>query len=275
MPLYMDIHSIEGASAEALARAHRLDLEVGKKYGVSYRRYWLNHECGKLYCLVDAPNPEAAKAVHAEAHGMLPEKIIEVDPEVAEGLLGGVTGIPTGLVTVAANRTEPETPTRTILFTDIVDSTAMTQRLGDAKAMELVRAHDAVVHGALRSNGGRAIKHTGDGIMAAFKSAAAGVHSAISVQHSLSHHVEMPSLHPLRVRIGLASGEPVEEHGDLFGSAVQLAARLCAHAQPGEILVSNDVVELCAGAGLRFRDERELSLRGFAAPAKAHTVVWS
>jgi len=274
MPLYMDIHSIAGASAEAIARAHRLDLEVQKKYGVDYRRYWLNHQCDKLYCLVDAPSPAAAKAVHAEAHGLLPERIIEVDPEVAEGLLGGVSGIPSGLVTVAGNHSAPETSTRTILFTDIVDSTAMTQRLGDAGAMELVRVHDAIVRNAVRENEGRAVKHTGDGIMAAFTSAAAGVRSAIAVQRSLRDHPVDPCAQPLRVRIGLAAGEPVEERGDLFGTAVQLAARLCSHAEPGQILVANAVVELCDGEGLRFHGERELALKGFTTPMKAHSVEW-
>jgi class 3 adenylate cyclase len=206
---------------------------------------------------------------------MLPEKIIEVDPEVAEALLGEVTGLPTGLVTVAGSRTQAESPTRTILFTDIVDSTAITQRLGDAKAMELVRAHDSIVRDALRANGGRAVKHTGDGIMAAFKSAVAGVHCAIAVQRTLRDRAAKPSEHRLRVRIGLASGEPVEERGDLFGAAVQLAARLCAQAKPDEILVASNVVELCAGESMRFGSGRELQLKGFAMPANAHLVEWS
>jgi class 3 adenylate cyclase len=77
----------------------------------------------------------------------------------------------------------------------------------------------------------------------------------------------------IQVRIGLSTGEPVEEHGDLFGSAVQLAARLCAHAEPGQILVADAVVELCGGEGPRFYGARELVLKGFAASIRAHNVT--
>lgn len=266
----MDIHTIEGVKAEDVALAHKLDLAVQQKYGVDYRRYWHNHECGKLYCLVQAPSPEAARAVHAEAHGMLPERIIEVDPEIAEGLLGSVAGIPSGLVLGSGN--EPESAIRTILFTDIVDSTAMTQRLGDEGAMEIVRLHDFIVRDSLHGTGGREVKHTGDGIMAAFHSTAAAVRCAAAVQSRL--HADERG-RGLRVRIGMAAGEPLEQHGDLFGTAVQLAARLCSEAEPGQILVSNVVVELCAGKGFRFDDEREVKLKGFEKPARIHSLQWT
>lgn len=273
MPLYMDIHSIEGVAADAIAEAHKLDLAAQQKYGVDYRRYWHNEQCGKLYCLVHAPSPEAAQAVHAEAHGMLPERIIEVDPEIAEGLLGGTSAIPSGLVVDGAK--QPESAIRTILFTDIADSTALTQKLGDEGAMELVRAHDHAVRTALRDNGGREVKHTGDGIMAAFHSTAAAVRCAAAIQAEIARLAGERIVHPLRVRIGLAAGEPLEQHGDLFGTAVQLAARLCANAEPGGVLVSNVVVELCAGKGFRFEDGGEIALKGFERPVRVHSLDWS
>jgi class 3 adenylate cyclase len=273
MPLYMDIHTIDGVAADVIAEAHKLDLAAQQKYGVDYRRYWHNETCGKLYCLVHAPSPEAAQAVHAEAHGMLPERIIEVDPEIAEGLLGSTAAIPTGLVVDGAK--QPESAIRTILFTDIADSTALTQKLGDEGAMELVRSHDDAVRTALRANGGREVKHTGDGIMAAFHSTASAVRCAAAIQVEIARLAGKGSAHPLRVRIGLAAGEPLEQHGDLFGTAVQLAARLCARAEPGGILVSNVVVELCAGKGFRFEDGGEVELKGFDRPARVHSVDWS
>lgn len=79
MPLFMDIHEhIPGLTAEAVAEAHAKDLEVQKKYGVEYLKYWYDENTGKVFCLVSAPNKEAAMAVHREAHGLVADQIIEV-----------------------------------------------------------------------------------------------------------------------------------------------------------------------------------------------------
>jgi hypothetical protein len=79
MALYMDIHQhIPGLTKEAVAGAHEKDLEVGEKYGVQYLKYWFDESSGKVFCLVEAPNTEAAVAVHKEAHGLLADEIYEV-----------------------------------------------------------------------------------------------------------------------------------------------------------------------------------------------------
>ena len=79
MPLFMDTHShIEGLTADAVAQAHAADLKTQAKYGVKYLRYWFDEGTGKVFCLVEAPNKEAANAVHREAHGLVADEIIEV-----------------------------------------------------------------------------------------------------------------------------------------------------------------------------------------------------
>jgi hypothetical protein len=79
MPLYMDIHhKVDGLTADAVGGAHERDLEVQEKHGVKYLKYWFDEGTGKVFCLVDAPNAEAAAAVHKEAHGLLADEIIEV-----------------------------------------------------------------------------------------------------------------------------------------------------------------------------------------------------
>ena len=79
MPLFMDIHHhVEGLTAEAVAGAHQADLKTQEKYGVKYIRYWFDEGSGKVFCLVEAPNKEAANAVHREAHGLVADEIIEV-----------------------------------------------------------------------------------------------------------------------------------------------------------------------------------------------------
>lgn len=267
----MDIHDLRGSTSEDVSKAHHADMQVQAKYGVEYRRYWFNRDCGKAFCLVEAPDAEAATRVHREAHGHTADKIIEVQPELADSFLGGGE-INAGGAAVLPGKKVQDSGIRTILFTDIVDSTSLTQAMGDDAAMELLRLHDETVRAALQEQGGREVKHTGDGIMASFVSAASAVKCASKIQRELRQRAS--EKHPVKVRIGLAAGEPVEQNDDLFGSTVQLAARLCAHAAPEQIVVSNVVAELCLGKAIPFQELGNVSLKGFAAPVRAHVVAW-
>jgi class 3 adenylate cyclase len=273
----MDIHELGGAiTPEEVAKAHAKDVEVQRKYGVEYSKYWVNEKAGKIFCLVHAPNAEAAEHVHREAHGMVAEKLIEIQPpELAEGFLGGMETNDAGAVLIPGGTTsERDSGIRTILFTDVVDSTALTQSLGDKAALALLGVHDTIVRDALSALGGREVKHTGDGIMASFVSAAGAVRCAIQIQRELTKDAKANPERPLKVRVGAAAGEPVEQNNDLFGSTVQLAARLCAHAQPEQIVVSNAIPDLCIGKGLLFEELGEVDLKGFDYPVRAHAAAW-
>ena len=157
----------------------------------------------------------------------------------------------------------------TVLFTDIEGSTTLTQRLGDATAQELLRKHNAIVRKALRANGGSEIKHTGDGIMASFPSVSPALAAALDIQRTAGAGA---SETPLRIRIGLNAGEPVAEDRDLFGTAVQLARRICDEAAGGEIFASNVVRELAAGKDFAFDDRGEVELKGFDSPVRLFSV---
>jgi class 3 adenylate cyclase len=277
MPTYMDIHEIRGGvSAEDVAKAHAQDVKVEGKYGVHYHKYWINEKTGKIFCLCEAPNAEAAMQVHREAHGLMAEKIIQVEPDVADLFLGSSQVNEAGAVVMPGTGADAHDPgIRTVLFTDIVESTSLTQKLGDEEAMEVLRVHDSVVRDALAALKGREVKHTGDGIMASFVSAVAAVRCAAQIQRELAQRVREQNNHPIKVRIGGAAGEPVERNSDIFGSTVQLAARLCSHAEPEQILVSSVVADLCIGKGLVFRPVGEVSLKGFDQPVHAHAVEWA
>ena len=276
MPLYMDIHNLdEGTTAEDVAKAHAKDMETQKKYGVEYTKYWVNENGKKVFCLAHAPSAEAAEQVHREAHGLMPDKIIEIQPELAEGFLGGVETNAAGAAVFPGGGADARDPgIRTILFTDVVNSTTLTQSLGDEAALAILGMHDTIVRDALSALGGREVKHTGDGIMASFVSAAGAVRCAIQIQRELEKHAQANPERPLKVRVGAAAGEPVEQNNDLFGSTVQLAARLCAHAQPEQILVSNAIPDLCIGKGLSFEEVGEVALKGFGAPVRADAAAW-
>jgi class 3 adenylate cyclase len=161
----------------------------------------------------------------------------------------------------------------TILFTDMEGSTSLTQQLGDAKAQEVLRTHNTMIRDALRAHDGSETKHTGDGFMASFSSASRALECALDIQRTLARHNESAE-EPIRVRIGLNAGEPVADEKDLFGTAVQLAARICAHAEPGQILLPEGVRHLVAGKVFLFADIGDIALRGFEDPVRLFELRW-
>ena len=274
MALYLDRHDnidFDELTPQDMVEAHLKDLEVQVKYDVRYVTGWVNKGAGYMYCLVEAPSTEAATAVHREAHGMLADDIIEVDPRLVEEFMGNIADTP---LAKDPATTETVPSLRSILFTDLESSVAETQQLGDARYVEQLRVHNTVIRDSLDAHSGREVKHTGDGIMASFVAASAAVECAIAIQKTFAAHNEERRDHPFRVRIGISAGEPVMEHEDLFGSAVNLAKRVCDCAEPGGILVANVVRELCMGKDLLFADTGETELRGFEDPVRLYEVSW-
>ena len=266
VPFYMDRHEFTDLTAEQAAEAHLKDIAVQGQFGVRFLTYWFDQDRQTAFCLATAPSAAAVEGVHRASHGFMAYQIIEVDAGMVERFMGGIVEHPPG---------EPyvDTAFRTILFTDIEGSTSLTQELGDARAMALLRTHDELVEAALRRHGGSEVKHTGDGIMAAFRSVADGLRTAIDIQRELKAQEEAGPAR-LRVRVGVAAGEPVTDRDDLFGAAVQLAARLCQRAEPGGILVSSGVHDLARGKGFSFGRARRFRLKGFDEPVASYEVDW-
>ena len=168
----------------------------------------------------------------------------------------------------------------TILFTDLEGSTAIHQTLGDVRAREILRRHDDMVRLAVNGRGGRVVKHTGDGLMACFSSAVGAVEAAVDIQRALTGGVDPQLESPLRVRVGMNAGDPVVEERDVFGIAVQVAARIVAIAAPGQILVSETVRDLVNGhatngRAIEFTDQGDVTLKGFHQPFRLYEVGWA
>ena len=266
VPLFMDRHDVPGASAEEIAAAHSQDVGIQSAHGVRYLTYWFEPDSGSVFCLAEGPSIEAVEQVHREAHGQMAGNIIEVEPGPVQAFFGSLPEHPLGTA-------YSESAVRAVLFTDICGSTEMTERLGDDRAMTLLHEHDAIVRDALARYDGREVKHTGDGIMASFSSVSGAVEAAIAMQRRLSERDEDPDAR-LDVRIGISAGEPVSDHDDLFGAAVQLAARLCSCSDPRSITVSVAVRELCVGKRFLFEPRGPMALKGFSEPTHVYEVDW-
>jgi class 3 adenylate cyclase len=151
--------------------------------------------------------------------------------------------------------------TVTIVFTDIVDSTVLIARLGDRAWLDLLRRHNAVIDETTAAHGGTVVETQGDGSMLAFSSARRAVASAQSIQRAI-HTAFAEDSPPIRVRIGVHTGDALHESDHFFGTTVHYAARVASQALGGEVLVSSLVRDLVAGSGVEFLESREVELKG-------------
>ena len=164
--------------------------------------------------------------------------------------------------------------TVTVLFSDIEGSTKLNERLGDVRWLELLRVHHAIVREQVHQHGGFEVKAQGDGFMIAFPSARRAVQCARAIQDAIASRLGDHPDGPIRLRIGLHTGEAIREEADFYGKNIVFAARIADEARGGEILASSVVKQLTESAGdLRFENERELELDGLAGTHRVYEVV--
>ena len=155
--------------------------------------------------------------------------------------------------------------TVTIAFTDIVDSTVLLSRLGDYAWRDLVRRHNVVIEEATAKHGGTVVQTEGDGSMLAFSSARRAVACAQTIQQEISRAFSDGPL-PIRVRVGVHTGDALNEADGFFGKTIHFAARVAGQALGGEVLVSSVVHDLVSGSGIDFKESREVELKGLEGP---------
>ena len=163
----------------------------------------------------------------------------------------------------------------TLLFSDIEESTEMTERLGDLRWMDILREHNAIVRERVAAHGGFEVKTIGDAFMVAFQSARRSVLCSIDIQRAFSAYTRENPECAIRIRVGLHAGEPVREGDDFYGKSVIVASRIAGHAHGGEILVSGLLRDLVESAGdIKFGEPRQAELKGFAQPYEVTPILW-
>lgn len=140
MPIYLDRHDTQGVTAEAVATLHQEDLKIHAKHACRVLTYWFDEQRGTGFCLIEAPSTTAVRAMHREAHGLVPNVIVEVEPSTVLSFLGRITDPHD-----AAGAPIREAGFRAIMFTDMANSTQITQALGDAGALAVLTKHHQVI----------------------------------------------------------------------------------------------------------------------------------
>src|SRR4051794_39231784 len=188
------------------------------------------------------------------------EGLVERDGKRRRLALAGTAALRERAGAEVLERIGPRAERVTLLFTDVVGSTRLFERAGDDAAHELLRRHFALLRAAISEHRGREVKSLGDGLMVAFGDPADAVACAHAMQHTVS-----ASGDPLELRVGVASGDAVRDHGDYFGRPVIVARRLCDSAGSGEVLVACE-----AEPG---QPVRSLRLRGLTEPVTATALA--
>jgi class 3 adenylate cyclase len=270
MTLFLDRHIIPtdgSVTPESVAADHKLDEEVQGKYGVCYHGYYFDPTNGRVMCFVEGPNREACEAVHREAHGLTADDIIEV---TAAGMDAFLSGRPSGPAMLPDG--SPDSAVRILLLTELTNLAAVAGKLGDDAARQVLESHDGMVREAAAMYKGREVQRTGGEVMVSFISASHAVACAIEIQRKCAEAAQSGAPAPV-VKIGIAAGEPVTHHASLFGFAVEQVRAICRAANPGTILVSAAVRELCAGKDLGFQAADNLRPQGHDEPIRVATVT--
>jgi len=220
----------------------------------------------KLLAKSPAERPQSAAAVRETLHA------------IAGSSRGAMDQLASSVMVERPNLSSHAAPDGTVslLFSDIENSTVIIERLGDLRAQEVFRTHNRAIREQIATHGGYEVKSMGDGFMIAFASARRALLCAVDIQRWLADYCAQHPEAPIRVRIGLHTGEAIRESGDFFGKTVVLAARIGAAAQGGEILVSSTFKAITESAGdIRYDAGRDMNLKGLAGSHRVHRVLWA
>ncbi|MGV3528673.1 MAG: nickel-binding protein [Flavisolibacter sp.] len=240
MPLFMDVHIVPGVTARAVAEAHTKDVFLQDQFACKCMTYWIDEQRESIFCLIDAPDKEAVIAMHDQAHGLVPNKVIEVNSGVVESFLGRIfdpedaTANPEGLKVFS------DPSFRILLMTHIEDTVLLQHRLGVEAAQAALQNHREVVRRQARRYDGREVEQGGDGFMLSFDSATAALQCALAIQQEM----KATGADLLKLRISLHGGEPVAQTNQLFGDVIELSNLLGFAAKPLQLAMSNVVRKL-------------------------------
>lgn len=242
MPIYMDVHIVPGVKALEVAHAHHLDLVHQNEFGCKCMTYWVDEVKESIFCLIDAPNKEAVEKMHDKSHGLIPNRIIEVQSTLVESFLGRIYDPADAEITEDGLKVFHEPSFRILMVTKTTDPVLLINKWGSAKANELLGKQHAITREMLPQFGGREVEHPGAGFIVSFNSASKAVACALALVAEMAAN----DGHETGFKIGINAGEPVQKSDQLFGDTLRLAADICSVAGNLQVAVTNAVKELVA-----------------------------
>jgi len=251
----MDVHIVPGVKASDVAHAHGMDLLHQKEFACRCMTYWIDEQRESIFCLVEAPSKAAVEEMHGKAHGMVPNKIIEVNPDVVSSFLGRIYDPADATITEDGLKVFADPSFRILLMIKTEDPALLRSRLGDEKVKELMGHHNETVRKSISAQDGREVEYDGTGFIISFTSAAKAVACALVIQQKMQAEDEA-----IEMKIAISAGEPVEKSNRLFGDALEVAGYMCAIGADMQIVVAPGVKELVAKDLFQWKGNNFLTL---------------
>ena len=258
MPIFMDRHDSPGITEIEAAEAHKKDIKIQHKFKCNAFTYWFDAERGNVFCLIEAPDEEAVVMWHNEAHGDIPNQIIEVNFNIVEAFLGRIKDPEAKDEIELLKLIGPAF--RVIMVTEFKDTALLKSKLGNPKSIEHLKIQNEFIEKIIEQYEGREVEYTGDSIMASFVSTNKAVKCALDIQKHFRVQNRLSSCFKMNVAIGLTAGNPVTDKDEFFGDAIPFAKRLAYVANEGQIFMSSVVRDHYKKEKLEFIPE-EMTIR--------------
>jgi len=240
MPIYMDRHDVsEEVTAEHVAQLHHEDLKIEQKFNCRGLTYWFDGDRKTAFCLVEAPNKEAIQKMHDQAHGALPNKIIEVDENLVESFLGRIED-PKSNITDNGLNIINESAFRVLM---VIKKSSYLSRL-EANQFSLFsqKFHNSVVK-SIKHFKGNIVKRDNYNYLVSFKSVSNAVYCALKIQSNFKYITPKFDIPNRKINIALSTGDPVSHTEVIFEEAIVLASRMCEIVK-GQLIISSEVKTL-------------------------------
>ena len=252
----MDVHIVPGVKAKDVAEAHSKDLIHQVEHRCKCMTYWIDEERESIFCLVEAPDQQAVEEMHRKAHGLIPNKIIEVNNHLVSSFLGRIYDPESAIISEGGLKVFSDPSFRILLVTKTTDPNLLRYQLGSEKANELLESHNKIIRKNLSLHGGREAEHESSGFIISFSSALKAVACALAIQQEMQDE----RVDAINFRIAINAGEPVEKSNQLFGDTIQFAQSMCFIADNFQIAVASPVKDLIAKDFFQNKNKNFLTL---------------
>lgn len=238
MPLYMDQHILPGVKAKDVAEAHRLDMMVQGEHGCQCMTYWVDEKRGNVFCLIEAPDKESVAAMHQQAHGLVPNKVIEVNEAVVESFLGRITDPAEAVKDEAGLKVFEDSSLRVLLMIGLIDP-VLYANAGYENFINQWHKNLASFRKMIAAYAGREVACSGPYLLASFSSIKDALYASLKILPLLNGYKlnERPC-------IVLEAGEPVTGSADLFGDTIEALKNSALVEERNKILLGSKAAEL-------------------------------
>lgn len=240
MPIYMDVHMVPGVKARAVAQAHQQDLLIQQDYGCKCMTYWVDEERETVFCLIEAPDKDAVKEMHRKAHGLIPNKVIEVSNNIVQSFLGRIYDPEGAEESEDGLKVISEASFRVLLLTFTIDPVVIEHRLGKAATTLLFSKHQQLIRNYIIAFSGSEVENVGSGFILSFSSASKAVSCALGILNA----TDQTDAAYLGLKMSIQGGEPIEKSSKLFGDTLQKAHHLGNIARHGSVVIADKVRQL-------------------------------